>query len=72
MRVLVPGDGSILLSSSGAPCGVRYNHGTGSSIDQVIARAREIAEKRLSVETAPRRAGDPRSWSRILRGHRQN
>lgn len=45
MRVLVPGDGSILLSSGGAPCGVRCNHGTGtgSSIDQVITRAREIA-----------------------------
>jgi UDP-arabinose 4-epimerase len=33
--------------------------GTGSSINQVITRAREITGKRISVMNAPRRPGDP-------------
>jgi UDP-arabinose 4-epimerase len=33
--------------------------GTGSSISQVIRRAREITGKRISVRTASRRPGDP-------------
>jgi UDP-glucose 4-epimerase len=38
-----------------------YNLGTGrgSSIGEVIARAREITGKRISVTTAARRPGDP-------------
>ncbi len=38
-----------------------YNLGTGrgSSISEVITRAREITGKRISVTTAPRRPGDP-------------